>query len=119
MQMKEPQTEAERKILTAIELLRDTHPQHAKTAQQCVEAAQLLRVIYLGLINAANMAVRLQSPQKNELKADDRRLQTVRKALQAAQNLPTPHKECQGPPTAEALALMEKSAGKGFEDAAK
>jgi hypothetical protein len=114
-----PATEREAKILAQAAQLGETHHKHAETARQCLEAAQTLRVIYNGLIIAAEMAVRLQNPQRNELDAHQRRLNRVRNALQAARDLPEVQRAATAASkalTAEQLALMEESAGEGFED---
>jgi hypothetical protein len=83
-------------------------------------SCETLREIYDGLIIAAEMAVRLQNPQRNELEADERRLNRVRNALRAARDLPEAQRAATAASdkafTAEQLALMEESAGEGFED---
>jgi hypothetical protein len=115
-----PANEREARILAQAAQLGETYHKHAETARQCLEAAQTLREIYDGLIIAAEMAVRLQNPQRNELEADERRLKRVRKALRAARDLPEVQRAATAASgkalTAEQLALMEASAGEGFED---
>ena len=115
-----PANEREARILAQAAQLDETHHRRAKTARRCIEAAQMLREIYSGLIEAATRAVRLQNPQRNELEAAERLLIRVHKVLQDARDVPEVQRKATAPSgrafTAEALALMEASAGEGFED---